>query len=418
MKKILYIAFYYNHTNEIASKRLQGISKYLPKFGFEPIVIVPKTANPTVEFDSVRVVETPYEDMISKFLPNKKGAETKNEVTSQDKENRFVSKAISTAGEIFAYPDGMKYWKKPAFDKCCEIIENENISAIISSSFPVTSHLIAHDLKEKYDIPWIADLRDLWNLNPYINHTPIRNYFEKKLEIKTFENVDILTTTTPLAKETLQGLHPTKKIVSVVSGYDAKEFKNITQTEFTDRLTLMYAGSLYAGKRDPSILFQAIDELLNEDKIVKDEIAVDFYGDTANLEELCEKYGLSSNVGIHGKISHEDVLQKQANSDVLLLISWMDENERMFIPGKVYEYIASKKPVLSIGYPEGSLKELIEKTNIGYHVSTVDETKKAIYDYYYKYNNNELKYSGNEFADEYTMENTAKNYSKILEEII
>lgn len=418
MKKILYIAFYYNHTNEIASKRLQGISKYLPKFGFEPIVIVPKTANPTVEFDSVRVVETPYEDMISKFLPNKKGAETKNEVTSQDKENRFVSKAISTAGEIFAYPDGMKYWKKPAFDKCCEIIENENISAIISSSFPVTSHLIAHDLKEKYDIPWISDLRDLWNLNPYINHTPIRNYFEKKLEIKTFENVDILTTTTPLAKETLQGLHPTKKIVSVVSGYDAKEFKNITQTEFTDRLTLMYAGSLYAGKRDPSILFQAIDELLNEDKIVKDEIAVDFYGDTANLEELCEKYGLSSNVGIHGKISHEDVLQKQANSDVLLLISWMDENERMFIPGKVYEYIASKKPVLSIGYPEGSLKELIEKTNIGYHVSTVDETKKAIYDYYYKYNNNELKYSGNEFADEYTMENTAKNYSKILEEII
>ena len=151
---------------------------------------------------------------------------------------------------------------------------------------------------------------------------------------------------------------------------------------------------------------------------MKDEISIDFYGDTANLEELSEKYDLSSNVGVHGKISHEKVLQNQANSDVLLLISWMDKNERMFIPGKVYEYIASKKPILSIGYPEGSLKELIEKTNIGYHVSTVDETKKAIYDYYQKYNNNELKYSGNEFADEYSLENTAKNYSKILEEII
>lgn len=418
MKKILYIAFYYNHTNEIASKRLQGVSKYLPKFGFEPIVIVPKTANPTVEFDNVQVIETPYEDMISRFSPNKKGRETKKEMTSQDNENKFVSKAISIAGELFAYPDGMKYWKKPAFSKCCEIIENENVSGIISSSFPITSHIIAHDLKEKYDLPWIADLRDLWNLNPYIHHTAIRRHFEKKLEMKTFENADVLTTTTPLAKETLQTLHPTKKIISVVSGYDPEEYENITRTEFSDKLTLMYAGSLYAGKRDPSILFQAINELINEKKIIKDEITVNFYGDTTNLKDLSEKYDLSSNVGIHGKISHDEVLQNQANSDVLLLISWMNRNEKMFIPGKVYEYIASKKPILSIGYPEGSLKELIEKTNIGYHVSTVDETKKAIYDYYQKYNNNELKYAGNEFADEYSMENTAKNYSKILEEII
>lgn len=418
MKKILFIAFYYNHRNEIASKRLQGLAKYLPRFGFEPIVIVPKTDNPTVEFDNVQVIETPYEDMISRFIPNKKGDETKNEVTSQDNENRFVSKAIPIAGELFAYPDGMKYWKKPAFSKCCDIIEKEDISAIISSSFPITSHIISHDLKEKYDIPWIADLRDLWNLNPYIHHTPIRSYFERKLEIKTFENADVLTTTTPLAKETLQNLHPTKKIVSIVSGYDPEEYENITRTEFTDRFTLMYAGSLYAGKRDPSILFQAVSELMNEGKIMKDEIIIDFYGDTTNLEELSKKYDLSSNVGVHGKISHEKVLQNQANSDVLLLISWMDKNERMFIPGKVYEYIASKKPILSIGYPEGSLKELIEKTNIGYHVSTVDETKKAIYDYYQKYNNNELKYSGNEFADEYSLEYTAKNYSKILEEII
>ena len=105
------------------------------------------------------------------------------------------------------------------------------------------------------------------------------------------------------------------------------------------------------------------------------------------------------------------------NSDILLLISWMDESEKMFIPGKVYEYMASRKPILSIGYSEGSLKELIEKTEIGFHVSDVGDCKKAIYDYYTKYNNNELKYCGNEFADEYSMENTAKKFAQILEEI-
>ena len=304
------------------------------------------------------------------------------------------------------------------FDKCCEIIESEEICGIISSSFPITAHTIAHDLKEKYDIPWIADLRDLWNLNPYINHTPIRNYFEKRLELKTFENVDVLTTTTPLAQETLQSLHPQKKIIPVVSGYDPEDFGNIKQTKTTDKMTLMYAGSLYGGKRDPSILFDAINQLINENKIESEKIAIDFYGDSTNLKELSQKYDVEANVNVHGRITHDEVLQNQMNSDVLLLISWMNESEKMFIPGKVYEYIASKKPILSIGYKEGSLKDLIEKTEIGYHVSNVDETKKAIYDYYLKYINNELRYCGNEFADEYSMENTAKNYAKILGEII
>lgn len=418
MKKILYVAFYYNHKNEIASKRLQGVAKYLPRFGYEPVVIVPKTSNKAVEITDVEVVETEYEDMVSKFLPGKKGSEVAGEPTSQSEPNPIISKAISVAGEIFAYPDGMKYWKKPAFEKCCEIIENREISAILSSSFPITAHTIAHDLKEKYDIPWIADLRDLWNLNPYVKHTFIRNHFEKRLEMKTFGNVDVLTTTTPLAQKTLKTLHPQKKIVSVVSGYDPEDFKNIKQTKTTDKLTLMYAGSLYGGKRDPSMLFDAINQLINENKIEKDNIAIDFYGDSTNLKALSQKYDVESIVNINGRITHEEVLQNQMNSDVLLLISWMNESEKMFIPGKVYEYIASKKPILSIGYKEGSLKELIEKTDIGYHVSDVSETKKAIYDYYLKYINDELKYCGNEFAEEYSMENTAKNYAKILGEII
>ncbi|WP_407415985.1 glycosyltransferase [Methanobrevibacter sp.] len=417
MKKILFIAFYFNHSNEIASKRLQGVAKYLPEYGFEPIVIVPKTSNKTVSIDNITVIETEYEDMISKFLPSSKSGETSNEAPSNSQPNPLISKAISLAGEVFAYPDGMKYWYEPAFEKCCEIIENEEISGIISSSFPITCHTIAHDLKEKYNLPWIADLRDLWNLNPYVNHTFIRNYFEKRLEIETFRNVDILTTTTPLARKTLQSLHPQKRIESVVSGYDPEDFKDIQQTHKSEKLTLMYAGSLYAGKRDPSILFDAIRQLVDEDKIDSNKITLDFYGDTTNLVELSKKYNISPIVNIHGKITHEEVLQNQMNSDVLLLISWMNESEKMFIPGKVYEYMASQKPILSIGYKEGSLKDLIGKTEIGYHISNVEDCKKAIYDYYIKYNNNELKYCGNEFADEYSMENTAKKFSQLLEEI-
>ncbi|WP_225369699.1 hypothetical protein [Methanobrevibacter arboriphilus] len=95
----------------------------------------------------------------------------------------------------------MKYWYEPAIEVSKETIEINNVEAIISSSWPVTSHIIAKDLKKEYNLKWIADLRDLWNLNPYIKHTFIRNYFEKKLEIRTFEYADVLTTTTELASK-------------------------------------------------------------------------------------------------------------------------------------------------------------------------------------------------------------------------
>ena len=418
MKKVLYIAFNYNHDTGIASKRLRGISKYLPSFGWKPIVIVPRTSNDTVEIDGVEVVETDYQDMISRFMPkSNKNTGRKREVSGSDQTNRFVSKGLSLAGEIFAYPDSMKYWKKPAFEASCEIIEGERIDAIMSSSSPITSHLIAHDLKEKYGIPWVADLRDLWNMNPYVNHNAVRRFFEKRLEMKTFSNVDALTTTTDLARDTLQGIHPDKRITSVVSGFDPDDFEKTRQSEHSEKLTLMYAGSLYKGRRDPSILFDAVHQLIEEDKIGRDNIMIDFYGDEINLRELSEKYGITGNVNIHGRITQDEVLKHQMNADVLLLISWMNESEKMFIPGKVYDCIGCKKPILSIGYPEGSLKDLIAKTNIGYHVSDVEECKKAVYDYYTKYYKNELKYCGNEFAGEYSLKNTAKRFAQILEEI-
>ena len=418
MKKIIYIAFDYNNVTGIASKRLRGISKYLPSFGWQPIVIVPKTFDKIVEMDNVKVVETDFQDIVSKFMPKSKNTGRSQEVSSKDQSNKFISKSMSIAGEIFAYPDSVKYWKTPAIEAASEIIENEKIDAIMSTSSPVTSHVIAHNLKEKYGIPWIADLRDLWNMNPYINHNFIRKHFEKRLEMNTFKNVDALTTTTELAKQTLQTIHPDKKIVPIVSGFDPEDFEKIKQTEYSKKLTLMYAGSLYSGKRDPSILFNAISQLISENKIDANRIIVDFYGDDTNLRELSQKYNIESNVNIHGRVTQQEVLQHQMNSDILLLISWMNESEKIFIPGKIYDCIGCKKPILSIGYKEGSLKDLIGKTNIGYHISDVEECKKAIYDYYTKYNKNELKYSGNEFAEEYSLRNTAKNFSKLLEELI
>ncbi|MBX7076269.1 MAG: glycosyl transferase GT4 family protein [Methanobacteriaceae archaeon] len=427
MKKVLLIAFYFNQTNEIASKRLRALAKYLPQYGWEPIVIVPDLGNLNMEGINCNVVQTPYIDMMDKWMGKNKSnlsdESEKQETIIKDStsvNNQVLSKIVSIAGEIFAYPDGMKYWYKPTMEAASKIIEEENIDAIITSSWPVTSHKIGKDLKIKYQIPWIADLRDLWNMNPYISHTHIRTYFEKRLEIKTFEQANVLTTTTPLAAETLSKLHPNNIIVPILSGFDPDDFKklNITKTVTNDKLNLTYAGSLYQGKRDPTILFKALKELIDEGLIDSNKIKLNFYGETGNLKELKTKYELNDIVNIGGFLPHDDVLMKQANSDVLLLISWNNPKEKMFIPGKVYEYLALKRPVLSIGYQEGSLKNLIEDTKMGAHVSNLKDTKNALLNFYNEFiSNGQVEFKANEKVNVYSMIQTAANFGKLLDNL-
>ncbi len=474
MKKVLLIAFYFNQTNAIASKRLRGLAKYLPQFGWEPIVIVPKSnleygnslensfensLKNSFKNSNFKVIETDYEYMTDRWVnkfKNKKNTtkknttkkdttiKSKNEINKLNKSNfnnqnktisknnskftsktlskasntSYTSKAISIAGEIFAYPDGMKYWYEPAIKVSKEAIEVNNIEAMISSSWPVTSHRIAKDLKKKYNLKWIADLRDLWNLNPYVKHTFIRNYFEKKLEIETFEYADVLTTTTELASKKLKELHPQKKICTVMSGYDIEDITNNNTPKNQEKLNFTYAGSLYGGKRNPKLLFKGISELIHEDKINPLLLSLDFYGDNFGLKETAEEYGIEDLVNIHGTIPHEEVLKKQKESQALLLLSWNNKKEEMFLPGKIYEYLAAKRPVLSIGYREGSLKDLIEKTEIGYHVSTLEETKNSIMKFYNNFNENKiLRYNGNSEVNKYSIISTAQKFGSILDSI-
>ena len=461
MGKVILIAFYFNQVNEIASKRLRALAKYLPQFGWEPIVIVPDLGFVPNENDDLncRIVYTEYEDMFAHFFNKfniskgsaaesgrndsnlKKVSKENNDSDMLKDSNSFsnplASKAVSIAGEVFAYPDGMKYWYESAYREASRIIEEEQIDAIISSSWPITCHTIAKELKDNYGICWIADLRDLWNLNPYISHTFIRDYFEKRLELKTFENVDVLTTTTDLAADTLATLHPNSRIVPILSGYDEDDFKflnsfivdneatdddigdcNEDNSSKDDKLKFIYAGSLYGGKRDPTLLFKAIRQLEDEYKLDSSRIAIEFYGDSTNLEELANQYNLSDILKIGGKIPHDEVLKRQLSSDVLLLISWDNEKEKMFIPGKIYEYFALKKPVLSIGHKEGSLKDLIEETNVGYHVSDLESTKEVLLKFYNEFlKKGHVELDSNINIEDYSMENMARKFADLLDEL-
>lgn len=416
MKKVLIISFFFNNEEEIGSVRLRGLAEFLPKFGWEPTVLTIKMDNKSES--NFRTLETEYSDLVANW-ESKFGFSSEN-IKHKSKKNskNFIGFLTKMWLEIFAYPDPEKNWYKPAVEAGSELLENEHFDAILSSSSPVTCHLVANELKKRYKIPWIADLRDLWTQNPYFSHTYVRRILEKRLELKTLRNVDAITTTTEYFKMDLQELHKTNKVYTILNGFYPVD--EIQDTSLINKFSIVYTGRLYYGKRDPEPLFLALNELINEGNINAEDVKIEFYGpDRYWLLDDIKKYQLENLVKVCGILPREMVIQKQRESQLLLLLAWDNPKEKGIIPGKIFEYLAAKRPILFIGNSEGLVKNLIESTNTGVTAANTKEIKNTILQFYNEFKSNgEVKYNGiQDEIDKYSQVNMAKKFSKVLNRI-
>ncbi len=419
-KKVLLISYYFNQRNMTGSSfRLKGLVNYLPVFGWEPTVLTVKSDENNSE--DFRIIETDYEDLITKwrnFLRIRADESVNEKLNVQSSNKRiFLNKLIDLWREIFAYPDEKKYWLKFAVESGIELLESEKFDAIISSSSPVTSHLIAHELKNKYDIPWIADLRDLWTQNHYHKHSIIRKYFEQKLEIKTLSNADLLTTVSKPLAEKLKKFH-NKEVYIILNGFNP--IIDNLNVALKPKFNIVYTGSIYNKKMDPQPFFKALSQLISEGIIKKEDIEVNFYGsDGYWLTELVKENNLEDFIELHGWIDREDILRKQKEAQLLLLLNWNDPKEKGVYTGKIFEYLGAMRPIISIGTYGGVIGDLLNDTNAGVNLNTIGEIKKELLRAYIEFKKyDEVKYNGiKDEVNKYSHKEMVKKFSKLLENI-
>ena len=419
MKKVLIISWKFPPDPNVGGLRIQGLAKYFPEFGWEPIILTTTLPdNPNTRF---RVIQTPYYDVIASWkkrfgVKPEEGVKKQYGITTHKNKKSMIDFILIFLSEIIAYPDAQKGWYHYAVKAGSEILENENIDAIISSSSPVTCHRIANALKTKYKIPWVADLRDLWTQNHYYQYSPIRRFIERRLEIKTLSRADALVTVSKDLAETLGTLHKEKRIYTIRNGFDPQEM-NISHVDSTNKFTITYTGGLYQGKRDPAKLFKAIRDLISEKKVDANEIEVRFYGLKEDwMGEEIESYGLQGTVNEYGAVSRNLALEKQRESQVLLLLLWNHPEEIGVYTAKIFEYLAAQRPVLAIGGPEGVVKDLLADTSAGIYATSVDDVKKALEEYYNEYKlKDNVSYKGERAKiDKYSQREMARKFAEVL----
>ncbi|MCP4367656.1 MAG: glycosyltransferase family 4 protein [Deltaproteobacteria bacterium] len=424
MKKVLIIAYSFPPHPNIGSQRPYRLAKYFPRHGWEATVLSVKRSGKLPEH--IRVIETDYND-VRAILKSKIGISPEKglheqlgiNVTKNFKHKSLKSKLIKLVREIIAFPDPERGWRRIAIEAASELLKRERVDAIISTSSPVTSHLIARKLKHKFRIPWIADLRDLWTQNPYMNKFCLIKYFEKRLELRTLSYADALVTVTEPWIDTLKAIHRDKKVYCVTNGYDDDDFTKLS-SKLTSKFTLTYTGTLYSGKRDPSLLFKVTTELINKKLIDRDLIEIRFYGPEENwLIDDIKRNNMDGVVRFCGFLPRNEVLKRQRESQLLLLLLWDNKNEAGFCPAKVYEYFGAGRPIIAIGGQEHVVKGMLETTNAGKYTWNFDMLRYALLEYYNEFVEfGKVKCASNSNIENYTYDAITNRYSEILNGLV
>lgn len=384
MKKVLIIARYFG-------TRIPGLMKYLPEYEWQPILLS-SSAWPEEPPPEVNVTRTKYKDS-QRFWKKILGLKSQEEIRNRVKETigvtsgkSLLDRLLTFYGEIVNYPDSEKGWKSFAVQTAEELLQQRNISAILSSSWPVTCHVIAHELKTKYGVPWVADLRDLWSQNHNYSYSRLRRVFDKNLEIRTLSSADALVTVSQSWVDKINKLHAGKDAYAITNGFDP-ENRELTPIDLTDKFTITYTGNIYGGKQDPTKLLSALASLISEKKMDDADIEVRFYGPRLKwLDIEIATYRLSGVVKQYGAVPHDIAIDKQRESHVLWLLDWDSPEEKGVYPLKVFEYLAAGRPVLATGGMSGNaIDNLLAETNAGIHAPGIEDVKRALLEFYSEY---------------------------------
>ncbi len=424
MKKVLIVTYFFFQKEVTASVRLNGLVKYLPEYGWEATVLTIKCNNVDHgnEVDSQKIIETDYVDPRWKWkqilgLNPEKELKEQLGLPKYKPKKGLIDAAARIWSEIFLYPDAEIRWYKPAIDAGTSILNREPFDIIFSSSSPVTSHLIASYLSEKYNIPWIADFRDPWTWSHLYQYSKIREFWERRLEMRTISSAKALTTVSQPLVDKLSIIHEGKKVYSIPNGFDPDIIN--TGSQVSEKFTICYTGSVHKMHQDPEILFEAVKQLIKEAKIDQEDIVIDFYGrDEGWLQYDIEKHGLTDIIRVHGMVPRDTALRNQRKSQILLLLTWNDPHEKGIYTGKVFEYLAAKRPILALGLNGGDVIDLIQQTNVGVFASSVAEVKETLLKWYYEYKSSGVvDYSGIQSEiNKYSHREMVKKFAEVLDE--
>ncbi|AKC19830.1 glycosyltransferase family 4 protein [Flavobacterium psychrophilum] len=424
MKKVLIITYYWPPAGGPGVQRWLKFVKYLPDYNIQPIVYIPE--NPTYPIiDEGLISEVSEQAIILKnkiiepyqlasVFSKKSTKGISSGIIPNQKKQSFIQKLLLLVRGNLFIPDARILWVKPSVKYLEKYISENNIDTIITSGPPHSLHLIGLKLKQNLNVKWFADFRDPWTTIGYHSALKLSSYAEKKhknLERKVLNTADTIIVTSKTTKTEFQAI-TTKPIEVITNGYDVE---NISKQTLDEKFTLAHIGS-FLSDRNPIILWESLSELVAENEKFATLFQLKLIGKVSQeILDTIDGFNLNSYVNNLGYVSHKEAIEHQKKSQILLLIEIDSLETKSIIPGKLFEYMVSERPIIAIG-PKGSdFAEIITETNTGvfFIYNEKEKLKKQILSYFELYLTQKLTVSA-VGLQQYSRKKLTEKLSKLI----
>jgi glycosyltransferase involved in cell wall biosynthesis len=378
-KKILIISYYWPPSGGAGVQRIFKFAKYLSQSGYTPYVITvdDKVASYPIRDHSL-LKEVPADlkifhthsfeplNILTRLTGNKAPY---GGFANKDKD-KFSQRVLRFIRGNFFIPDARKGWVKHACAKAAALIRQEKIETVLISSPPHSSQLIGLRLKKIFpSLKWVADLRDPWTDIFYYSdmlHTKMAIAKDAAFEKQVVEQADeLVVVSKPILKNYLSksSIISEAKIHVIPNGYDEDDFPE-QPFNGNDAFTITYVGTI-ADIYNPAVFFESLKKAMESDPSRK--VKLRFVGGrTENIVAMIRESRLEPVTEFLPHVAHEAAISYMMASDLLLLVIPDVPDSHGILTGKLFEYMASHRPIVCIGPREGDASRILNECGAGH----------------------------------------------------
>lgn len=431
MKRVLIITYYWPPSGGSGVQRWLKMSKYLPENGWQPVIYTAEDAEYPVEDTTLEQDVCPEAEVIrrkivepytfyKKFLGKKKDEKVKAGFINESGKKGGWKESLSVwiRGNCFI-PDARCWWIHPSVRYLKQYLKEHPVDAIISTGPPHSMHLIAMQLHQHFDTPWIADFRDPWTDIYYADALHLGRHAQRKhqrLEREVLSTANQVVTVSQSCADALR--EKVKNTVKVVpNGFDCEI--NTKPKAKTEKFVLAHIGII--PPKSSSLIWEALGELVNENTDFATALELRLVGQVdQSVQQTLQEKALDSFTKKIPYLPHGQAIEEQRQADMLLLLIPDATSARGILTGKLFEYLASGRPILCIGPTDGDAARIIAQTNTGTTLDFRDKEgmKAAILLAFNKYQNSEATLQESQQVEQYSRKALTKAYAEIMDDMV
>lgn len=394
--RVVIVTYYWPPSGGAGVQRWLKMAKCLAeRGGVEPTIFTPANPDPPLRDASLladvhpalRIVTYPSREplrMLSKLLRRSRGSVETASATRAAGGGLAKKIALWVRGNLFI-PDARCFSIRIAARRLEAWINEHGADAIITTGPPHSMHLIGLRVKRATGIPWVADFRDPWVDFPYLHYLPLTRYARRRhaaLERRVAMGADRVMVVSPTMQRDFQSAYG-RSVDLIYNGYDRDDFAALPPHAPAQPFTLLHCGEM-KGDQSPHALWQAIAELRRDGRIAPGAFRVELIGrGAASVMQEVEAVGIASYVRAVPPVPHAQLPTILRQAGALLLCINRVPSAKGIITGKLFEYLASGRPILAFGPVDGDTAAIIGALGAGalYAHDDVSAAKRTLMDW-------------------------------------